>query len=362
MASAKDRLHKSVHKAEQQYDKASKKKRNRSHKVWKLRIDVYHCYATEETLHLRGRVLRDKHILVGTSKDSFWTNFHRTIKRMGSDEIDDALLEVQFEDQKVQIRSDEEGYFFYEFPFSTPQEWTRPRKNVTVTLLEAPVKWGSEPVVGIGEIFIPPKDSDFAVVSDVDDTIMETGATSMMKMFWLTFSRNAKTRQAYKGVGKFYHALVAGISGVKNNPLFYVSSSPWNLFDLIRQFIQLKDIPMGPMTLRDFGTDEDKMGKSSHGAHKQGEIEKLMGIYPHLNFILIGDSGQYDAFIYRKVAEDNPGRVLGIFIRDVGGKHPEKVEATIKSANEAGILMVLFPDSQTAAEVAAIKGLMKNPF
>lgn len=354
MSEYKGSFHKAVHKAENRYDDAVRRRRKYSKKLWKLRIDVYHSYATSTRLFVRGRVLRDKKILLGSSKDSVWDNFKRTLKRMESDEIDDALLEIQFEDQVQQVRTDEEGYFNLEFPFAQPQSFRDPRKTFEVTLLEAPVRYGDRIVQATGEIFLPPTDADFGVISDVDDTIMVTGATNLLKMIWITFSGNARTRIAFNKVGQWYHALKNGPSGHNHNPFFYVSSSPWNLFDLICNFMAYNQIPIGPLTLRDFGTDENKMGKTSHGAHKKGEIERLFRIYPELNFILIGDSGQYDAFIYYEIAQAHPGRVLAIFIRDAKGSRDEEIHKTIEQANMQGIKMVLFPDSTSAAKQSVI--------
>ena len=40
-------------------------------------------------------------------------------------------------------------------------------------------------------------------------------------------------------------------NGDARNPLFYVSSSPWNVYDVITQFLELQGIPHGPVMLRD---------------------------------------------------------------------------------------------------------------
>ncbi|KAI7298364.1 hypothetical protein KC315_g18082 [Hortaea werneckii] len=50
---------------------------------------------------------------------------------------------------------------------------------------------------------------------------------------------------------------------------------------------------------------------------KKGSLDKIMRDFPDRRFILVGDSGEADLEVYTDVALDNPGRVLGIFIRDV---------------------------------------------
>ena len=71
------------------------------------------------------------------------------------------------------------------------------------------------------------------MISDIDDTIVRTGATSLLMMLRVVLLSNAHTRLPFQGVAAFYGALARGASGQDSNPLFYVSSSPWNLYDVL---------------------------------------------------------------------------------------------------------------------------------
>jgi phosphatidate phosphatase APP1 len=51
--------------------------------------------------------------------------------------------------------------------------------------------------------------------------------------------------------------------------------------------------------------------------------------YPHLNFVLIGDSGQEDPKIYREIVAIFPGRILAVYIRDVQLADREKIAIEI---------------------------------
>ena len=55
-------------------------------------------------------------------------------------------------------------------------------------------------------------------------------------------SRSVEGRIAFKGIGAFYRALELGGGAEVVNPIFYVSSSPWNLYDLLERFIELDGI------------------------------------------------------------------------------------------------------------------------
>src|SRR5690606_6523602 len=132
------------------------------------------------------------------------------------------------------------------------------------------------------------------------------GASNLLQMLKLTLFNNAHTRLPFEGVAALYQAFHAGAGGSEKNPLFYVSSSPWNLYDLLDEFFYLQDIPKGPFFLRDFGIDKDKFIVSGHEEHKIVQIEKILSTYPDMKFILIGDSGEKDPEIFTNVVQAFP--------------------------------------------------------
>ena len=58
-------------------------------------------------------------------------------------------------------------------------------------------------------------------------------------------------------------------------PFFYVSSSPWNLYGFIAEFMERNAIPHGPMFLKDYGIDRTQFIRKSHDAHKVAASESL---------------------------------------------------------------------------------------
>lgn len=50
---------------------------------------------------------------------------------------------------------------------------------------------------------------------------------------------------------------------------------------------------------------------------KKSTMDRIARDFPERRFILIGDSGEADLEVYLDFVKENPGRVLGIFIRDV---------------------------------------------
>jgi phosphatidate phosphatase APP1 len=86
--------------------------------------------------------------------------------------------------------------------------------------------------------------------SGIDDTVIRTDTTIMVRMFRATFLENARTRLPFPGVAALNRALQRGADGTTLNPLFYVSSSPWNMYDNLEEFLAIQHIPAGPLLLR----------------------------------------------------------------------------------------------------------------
>jgi phosphatidate phosphatase APP1 len=161
-------------------------------------------------------------------------------------------------------------------------------------------------------------------------------------------------------VAAFYHALRKGASGHARNPLFYVSSSPWNLYDLITQFLDFQGIPAGPVMLRDLDIDLGLASSRRHHEHKRENIRRVLSTFADVPAILIGDSGQQDPEIYRDVVREFSGRIKAVYIRNVS-QSAERSQSIQRLADEvlaAGSSLVLADDTLAAARHAAEQGFI----
>jgi phosphatidate phosphatase APP1 len=220
-------------------------------------------------------------------------------------------------------------------------------------------KTGAENVSTTGLALVPPTTARFGIISDIDDTIIVSHARNLLKVAYTTFLSNARGRVAFPGVGAFYRALQRGTTDAEFNPIFYVSSGPWNLYDLLIDFMQLNQIPVGPIMLQDYGLEEKQLFSASHRDHKLAQIRKLLETYPDLPFILIGDSGQHDPEIYRKVLEEVPARIKAIYIRDVTpDTRDSEVHKLAEEARAHGGELILVQNSLEAAMHAVEKGFI----
>ncbi len=318
-------------------------------------IMPYQGFGNDTEWFFLGRVLMDRGIGISQLEDSRWRNFKKMYKRFMTWEIPGARVEASVNGITKSAITDDEGYFEFRMALAQPVKDERAWRQIRLQLVDRVVK-NQEPPVAYGSVFVPSEHVEFGVISDIDDTIVPTGATRQWEMLKTTFTGNAHTRVPFPGVAAFYQALSKGLVGHENNPFFYVSSSPWNLYDFLRELMDVHNLPQGPLMLRDIGLSREHFLAGSHTAHKLVQIERIFNIIRDIPFILIGDSGQHDAEIYRQVIRDFPGRVKMVYIRDVDPASHERVLKVAAEIQTLGVEMMLVTDTIEAAHHAFSKG------
>ncbi len=323
-----------------------------------LQIVPYRTYGTATSIYLLGRVLEDKKITSAGDKDTVMNNLFNMYKRFESDEVPGAKLKAILPGEVHELTTNEEGYFVLNITPATPVINEHLWHRVPLQLVSAPIHFDAC-LTAHAEVMIPPADAEYGIISDIDDTVIKTAATNLLAMGKTVLLANARTRLPFAGVAEFYKALQLGRNGKRNNPFFYVSSSPWNMYDLLKDFLDLNKIPEGPILLRDIGFGGETKMRGGHMGHKFKEIKQILEAYPHLQFVLVGDSGQEDPVIYREVVKQFPGRVLAIYIRDVQLPDREKIAVDVsKLLEEENVEMIIVDNTVEAAEHAAKIGLI----
>ena len=323
-----------------------------------LHIVPYMGYGTREQFFLSGRVLAQKSFIPSEEADTVWENLVNTYNRFASDEVPGAHIRARFQDSAYDTMTDGEGYFRLAFPPGTALD-DRLWYEVALELLD-PRPQGGHQISAMGRVLVPPATASFGVISDIDDTVVWSNVAAKLHMVVMVALQNARTRMPFPGVSGFYRALQQGSSGGEQNPLFYVSSSPWNLYEPLLEFFQIHRIPLGPLFLRDFGDHLLFGGAHHHHHHKLSQIEPILELYPQLPFVLIGDSGEQDPEIYRQVVHTFPTRVRVIYIRNVT-PDPARlaaIDALVAEVRQTGCQLILTPDSEGAATHAAAEGLI----
>ena len=150
-----------------------------------------------------------------------------------------------------------------------------------------------------------------SLISDIDDTIKHSAIGSGAKeIFRNTFIRDLSDL-TIEGVKEWYNKLHE--MGVK---MHYVSNAPWQLYPVLVSFFAGAGLPPGSFHLKQYSGMLQGIFEPV-AERKKGTLDRIMQDFPCRRFILVGDSGEADLELYTDVVLSNPGRVLGIFIRDV---------------------------------------------
>ncbi|MEX0891525.1 MAG: phosphatase domain-containing protein [Gemmatimonadota bacterium] len=324
-------------------------------------IVTYRGWGGAAGLFVQGRVLRGRPVAEADAADPWWRNAWSAYRRLGSDEVPGARVRLSGGGTEQQAVSDREGYFRAWLRPAAPLPADRRWHQVTVELVEPRPAEGPPPRT-VAHVLTPAAAATFGVISDIDDTVVRTDATSFLRMARLVVFGNARTRIPFHGVSAFYRALHTGPRGGGPNPLFYVSSGPWNFYELLVEFMEHRAIPLGPILLRDWGWTGERSMPTRHRVHKLEAIRHILDSYPTLPFILIGDSGQEDPEIYHEIVGAYSNRIMAVYIRDVGGIGPrrEEIAALREEVRRAGSDLVLARDTVAAARHAAEAGWI-NP-
>lgn len=332
------------------------------------KILPYKGYGNENEFFIQGMVIEDKGLSKPHNRQQFWYNMLAMIKRFSSDEIAGVNVKATFENQTQIAETDDQGFFSFHFKLNTQPE-KRPAKNWYQVHfnLEDEIIENQPEVKATGDVQIIPEGNERIVVSDIDDTVMVSHATQTLRKLRLMLFKNALTRNPFTGVSAFYKALAKGEeeAATISHPFFYVSSSEWNLYDLLDDFFSFNQLPQGVFLLQRLEHNILKFWKSGGGTHqhKYDKIKRLLEFYPNRDFILIGDSGQRDPALYSRLALEFPGRIEAIFIRKIRSKTFFTEDENIKE-KLSGVKTGYFEikNSFEAAQIALERGYIKKKY
>lgn len=327
-------------------------------------IIPYSGYGNQEEIFFIGCVSEDNGLEKPLYEHTKWQNFVAMIKRFTSDELEGVKVKATFLGIEEVCVTDNLGIFRFTinirnknilFPHSC---WI----DIQLEMVDCYYHYQRAQTSG-KVLLIKPGDSTYGVISDIDDTILVSHSTNIIRKLRLMFFKNAYTRLPFKGVAGFYRALNKGYNGDSFNPIFYVSNSQWNLYDLLTDFTSFRNIPEGVMLLQELKPFRPrKLIKRrraiSRHPHKLDKIRSIMSTYNHLKFVLIGDSGQKDAEIYQQVVKEFPRRILAIYIREVRKSREDEVRLIGSALRQAGVEMLLMKDTVYAARHAIERGLI----
>ena len=309
-----------------------------------FRIEAYVGHGGAAGVVVRGRVLDDPEPTEAVDGEGVGAAVRRTLSHFVTDDLPGVPLRITVAGASVETVTDEDGYFIARL-HPEPGLLTSPWTSGTVALA-APYRGLTEPHTTPVEVLVPGPDARFGVVSDIDDTLLETGVQRVGRMVKQTFTGSALTRTPFPGASELYRDLAGA------NPFFYVSSSPWNLHSFLVAFLRHHDFPRGPLLLRDL------LGTTAGREEKHGRIHEILELHPGLPFVLLGDSGESDPEVYADVVRAHPSRILAVYIREVRLNPGDGRVEQITDAWSHDVPIVLAADSDAIRQHAAGLGLL----
>ncbi|RAX47836.1 ACP synthase [Arthrobacter sp. AQ5-05] len=171
--------------------------------------------------------------------------------------------------------------------------------------------------------------AEFGLLSDVDDTIVVTALPRPLLAAWNSFVLSEHARLATPGMPVMMEKLMRDKPGA---PTFYLSTGAWNVAQTLTRFLSRNLYPQGPLLLTDWGPTDRGWFRSGM-QHKADQLRRLANEFPNLKWLLIGDDGQHDPYLYAEFARRYPDHVAAIVIRQLTPS-----EAVLAGGRSQGIL------------------------
>ncbi|MEO6637894.1 MAG: phosphatase domain-containing protein [Ginsengibacter sp.] len=319
-------------------------------------IKVYRGYGDAGKIIVFGHVLKLSPLGRKTYRQSWVVNIFSMLRLFMVKPYQHVKLQMEWDGQVYDTESQDDGFFRFELtPVKAPVPgW----HNVRVNLNEE--KYLSRTILGEGEFHIPVL-SQYAFISDIDDTFLISHSSNLRRRLYVLFTKNARSRKPFEGVTKHYQLLAQQATEDKgDNSFFYVSSSEWNLYDFIVEFSRENQLPYGVYLLNQLKQLSQVLltGQNKHTG-KFTRIVRIIETYPHMQFVLLGDDTQEDPNIYLAVAEHFPANIFAVYIRRVNKTNFTTVEQTIAKIEIAGVHCCYFLHSTEAIEHSRSIGLIR---
>jgi hypothetical protein len=161
---------------------------------------------------------------------------------------------------------------------------------------------------------LPPK--GLSVISDIDDTIKLSDVRDKRKLMRHTFLDEF---QPVPGMSSLYQRWK-----VDHGAAFhFVSSSPYQLYGELSNFMERENFPLGSYHLKSVRIKDIQLLLNllkDPFERKVQMIGDIVSSYPDRTFLLVGDTGEKDPEVYGEICRRYPGRVWKVYLRKVAGK------------------------------------------
>ncbi len=298
------------------------------------KIIGYRGIANKECVIISGHAfekhkVRDVHPRHGKRK-----NLKQTIRRFRAKPLKWTSIDVSLNGTTKKVRTDNSGFFTCELSHNLKDTgW-----------YDYELYWKRNDMRFTSEFYLS-DEHETGVISDIDDTLLVSHSTRLIRKLALQLFRNAHTRKTIPFIHN-WHSYIKDLNDTSDpKDFFYVSNSEWNLYDFLLDFFTINELPKGVFFLQNLkkGIKDLISSGKVHENHKQNSIEFLLRFYPNKKFILIGDNGQKDMEVYYEIVLKFHDRIKGVMIRKLPYiKNDHKIQSFKTRINHFDIPFLIF--------------------
>lgn len=170
--------------------------------------------------------------------------------------------------------------------------------------------------VVLEEVYFDYRSVKMLIISDIDDTILETHVSNgIKKLRTLLGVRVAKRKEIEKT------QVIMNRLTDNGGAIVYVSRSETNLWFFLREFMAINTLPTGRLVLYPLRKARTLM-REKEASFKYGAIQQIVGAFQGDHVVCIGDDSQQDMAIYSQIAKEYPEKVQEVYVHQVG-RHPK---------------------------------------
>jgi len=280
-------------------------------------IELYNAFGNEKHLLVEGRTVNKSQESVVSENDNGYTNVWNALNFFQNDELKHKKVFLTIDKEKYETQSDNEGYFKFNTTLSKERAMSympiflRTENNKNSHNTQATILSSQKEMVGI--------------ISDIDDTVVISDVPDKTELLINTFWKNYKQREVIPTMVERFQKILAANPPAQPSRLFFISGSPKQLYLPIEKFLTYNHFPKHVLILKQtHGKNKDSL--TDQLAYKTKKIEALIALYPHMKWVMFGDSGEKDLETYEGIKEKYPDKVKAYYIRNVNSGEITTIE------------------------------------
>jgi phosphatidate phosphatase APP1 len=158
-------------------------------------IVAYRSYGSRSRVLVQGRVVECRRFAGASKSDSVWTNLLNTYRRMDAAPQSLAKVRVDVGGREEILTADNEGFFRAWVELAKPVDGTNPWYELPLAF-DAP---DGKTVSTKALVRVPAGEPAFGIISDLDDTVIQSRVTSFLQAVRTVMLGNALTRLPFPG-------------------------------------------------------------------------------------------------------------------------------------------------------------------